>query len=55
MRFKISVKVLQGQILTYHVDSYTICDGDFVQFTDEKTLIVKRFHASNCEITEVQQ
>jgi len=53
-RYKICVRVLQGQILTFHVNSYKIIDGDFVQFQDEMTSSIRQFHASNCEITEVK-
>ena len=52
-RYKISVLTLNGDRLTYTVNEYTISDGDFVCFTDEKTNIPKKFHSSRCEITEV--
>lgn len=55
MKYRISVKLLQGQIYTYHVSSYKIISGDFVEFVDEKTGIVNKFHASNCEIKEVHE
>jgi len=48
-RCKISVKALQGQILTFTVDGYELEDG-FVVFRDKKTRKIKRFHGSNCEI-----
>lgn len=52
MKYKISVKTLQGRILTFTVDSYTISEGGFVEFVDKKYNIKKRFHCSNCEINE---
>jgi len=48
-RCKISVRALQGQILTFTVKSYELEDG-FVVFKDWKTNKIKRFHGSNCEI-----
>ncbi len=54
-RYKITVLTLQGHTLTYTVFEYTISEGNFVDFTDEKTKNHKRFHASRCEINEVQQ
>ena len=53
MQYHISVKTLQGDILTFTVDSYTISEGGFVEFIDKKYNIKKRFHSSNCEINEV--
>lgn len=53
MRYKISVKVLQGKILTFSVNNYEIVEGNFIRFEDEKTRKIKRFHSSNCEIEEV--
>lgn len=52
-RYKITVLTLQGHQLTFHVDRYEITDGDFVEFTDEKTGKHKKFHGSRCEIEEV--
>lgn len=51
--FKIQVKTIQGTILTYTVKSYTVEDGDFIRFFDEKYKEYKSFHASNCEIKEI--
>ena len=51
--YKIVVLTLQGQPLTYHVTSYDVIKGDFVSFIDTKTKILKLFHASRCEITEI--
>jgi len=53
-RYKIQYLTLQGQTLTFTVSEYKIIDGDFVEFTDEKTGKVKKFHSSRCEITEVE-
>ena len=53
--FKIQVKTIQGTILTYTVDSYTIEEGDFVKFIDKRNQETKLFHSSNCEIKEVKQ
>lgn len=55
MKYRINVKTLQGQVLTYHVSKYEAIEADFIKFTDEKTGIVKQYHSSNCEITEVQE
>ena len=53
-RFRISILTLQGKSLTFTVSKYDITDGDFVEFTDEKTGDHKKFHASRCEIDEVE-
>ncbi len=54
-RYRITVLTLQDIALTFHVDSYTIVDGDFVVFFDNKTQMEKRFHASRCEIEETEK
>jgi len=54
LEYHISVRTLQGKILTFTVDSYSISEGNFVEFTDKKYNIKKRFHSSNCEINEVR-
>lgn len=53
-RHRITILTLQGKVLTFHVSSYEIIDGDFIKFTDEKTGEVKKFHSSRCEIEEVK-
>jgi len=53
VQYHIIVKTIQGKILTFTVDSYTISEGNFVEFTDRKYNVKKRFHSSNCEINEV--
>ena len=52
-KFRISILTLQGHALTFTVSEYKITEGDFVEFTDEKTGHHKKFHASRCEIDEV--
>jgi hypothetical protein len=54
-RYRITVLTLQNSTLTFHVSSYTIEDGDFIVFIDEKTKDKKQFHASRCEIAEVRE
>ena len=53
--YKIQVKTIQGTILTFTVEQYSITDGDFVTFTDNRTGELKLFHSSNCEIKEVKE
>lgn len=53
--FKIQVKTIQGTILTFTVQKYSITDGDFVTFIDERNGDTKLFHSSNCEIKEVKE
>ena len=53
-RYKIQYLTLQGQTLTFTVSNYKIIEGDFIEFTDERTKKVKKFHCSRCEITEVE-
>ena len=52
MRFRISVRTIQGNDLTFTVEKFDVSDG-FVIFRDSKTQIRKWFHSSNCEIQEV--
>ena len=52
--YKISVLTLQGIKLNFTVDYYEITEGGFVEFTDYVTKKRKKFHASRCEIEEVQ-
>ena len=49
MRYRINVRTLKGDLLTFHVSEYKILDG-LVQFTDERTKKEKKFAVSNCEI-----
>jgi hypothetical protein len=48
--YRIRVRTLDGTFLTFRVDSYSIVDGDFVEFTDTVKGEKMRFHASHCEI-----
>jgi hypothetical protein len=50
MKYKIQVKTIQGRLLTFTVNEYTVDDGGFVCFTDKVTNKPKKFHGSNCEI-----
>ena len=52
MSYKIFVRTLQGNILSFTVDEYEVIEG-FVVFVDKKTKKHKRFHGSNCEIEVV--
>lgn len=52
-RYKIIILTLQGITLTFTVSEYKVIEGDFIEFTDEKTQQIKRFHTSRCEIQEV--
>ncbi len=50
VEFKIRVKTLEGEILTFHnVRSYST-NGGLVEFVDSKTDKKKVFSASACEI-----
>lgn len=51
MKYKIAVKTLQGNILTFSTNEYKIIDG-FVCWFDHVTNKPKKFHSSNCEIDE---
>jgi len=53
--FKISVLTLQGSQLTFRVETYHIGEGGFVCFEDAKDGRTRRFHASRCEIQEVDE
>lgn len=52
-RYKIKILTLQGVTLYFTVSNYTIIEGNFIKFTDEKTGNKKIFHASRCEIDEI--
>lgn len=51
-KFLIHVLTLQGKILVFTVSEYKITEGNFVEFTDERTNKNKKFHASRCEINK---
>jgi len=51
MKYKIAVKAIQGDILTFSTDEYKIIDG-FVTWLDVRTNSIKRFAVANCEIME---
>lgn len=51
--FRISVLALQGDKLTFTVPAYEIIEGDFIKFLDLRTNKIKIFHASRCEIEEI--
>jgi len=53
-RYKIKILTLQGVTLHFTVAEYKILEGNFIKFTDEKTNKIKIFHASRCEIDEVE-
>lgn len=52
-RYKIKVLTLQEKTLHFTVGEYTITEGNFIQFIDERTGRNLKFHASRCEIEEV--
>lgn len=49
MRYKISVKTLQGTILTFSVNEF-VNDNNMISFTDEKNKKFKMFSSTRCEI-----
>lgn len=53
-KYKIFVKTLQGHIITFTVESYTIEEG-IISFYDNFNNKIKRFSINNIEIEEVQQ
>jgi len=54
-RYKINILTLKGVQLIFRISEYTITDGNFIEFTDERTGKVLSFHASNCEIEEIEK
>lgn len=50
MKFKICVHLTPKCTLTYSVDEYEIVDNTFIEFTDVKTNITKRFDTRIIEI-----
>jgi hypothetical protein len=53
MRYKIHIKTLQGYVLTFNVNSYSINEG-YITFIDELTKKSKCFAVANSEIEVVQ-
>lgn len=53
-KYKIIVLTLSNKTLTFTVSKYEIIEGDFVEFVDEYTGTTQKFHASRCEIKEVE-
>jgi hypothetical protein len=53
-KYKINVRTLKGDLLTYHISEYKIENGLLI-FTDEKTGKVKRYPINNTEIEEVDK
>ena len=52
MSYRLEVKTIRGNILTFNgVSDYQVIDG-FVVFTDSKNNKVKRFAVSNTDIEE---
>ena len=54
-RYKIKILSLQGVTLYYTISEYKIIEGDFITFLDEKTGRKKTFHASRCELEEINE
>ena len=52
-KYKIFVKTLQGVIIPFSVDHYTVDKAGFVCFINPTNNEPKKFHSSNCEINEV--
>lgn len=46
---------MQGVTLYYTISEYKIIEGDFITFLDEKTGRKKTFHASRCELEEINE
>ena len=53
-KYKIFVKTLQGNIITFTVEDYNVEDG-IISFYDLMNLKTKRFSVNNVEIEEVLQ
>jgi len=49
-RYRLNIITVSGAKLIFHVDSYHILEGNFIEFIDKKTNSTKRFHASRCDI-----
>jgi len=49
-KYRINILTISGAKLIFHVDEYSIQEGNFVVFEDKKTGSTKCFHASRCEI-----
>jgi len=49
-RYKLFVHTHSGKTLFFTIESYKILEGNFLQFTDERTGHVKCFHTSRCEL-----
>jgi hypothetical protein len=52
MKYRINVKTIKGNILTFKgVETYEVVKG-FLVFTDKLTGKIKRFHGTHCELEE---
>lgn len=58
-RYKIKILTLQGRTLHFTVSKYSITEGDFIEFVDEKPGTGEgrklKFHASRVEIEEINR
>jgi len=55
MSYKIFVRTVNDDVLTFSVDSYEIEEGNIIKFLDKRTNKIKRFASSNYEIEEVKE
>lgn len=53
-KYRITIKSVLGNVLTYTVDVYPPVEDGHFKFIDQKTNLLKSFPVENCEIQEVQ-
>ena len=53
IKYKIAVRTLQGQIISFKVDEYQVNNG-LIEFWDSKYNMNKKFSINNCEINEIE-
>lgn len=51
-KYRLNIKALQGNILTFHINEYTIREG-LIEFLDLKENVIKKFPITNVEITQI--
>lgn len=54
IRYKITIKTHQGNIITFKTEDYNI-EGGLITFVDSISNRLKGFPVTNCEISEVRE
>lgn len=55
VKYKITIRLPNSQVLTFNVNYYEMLEGGLIRFTDEKFNKIKIYDSRLCEIEEVQE